>query len=836
MDTRFSELYDRLSASAPEGVHRLLGRAVEASSNGVIISDARLPDNPVVYVNPAFERITGYSREESLGRNCRFLQGEEHDQPGLRELRAALREGRDCRVVLRNYRSDGAPFWNELYVSPVYDAAGTLTHFVGVQNDVTERRAVEEALREGEERFRTTFEGAAIGIAHVAPDGSWLRVNRKLSEIVGYGREELLGKTFQDITHPDDLKDDLAAVRRLLAGLADTYSTEKRYIRKDGSVVWIHLTVSLVREPSGKPRYFIAAVEDIGRRRAAEEELRRQARLLDLTQDSVIVRDVEDRVFFWNRGAQEDYGWSFPEVRGRRSHELLKTVFPEPLDEIKARLHRDGYWEGELTHHRRDGTRVVVASRWALQRDEAGEPAAVLEINNDVTERKRAEEERERLLAQERVARSEAEAARRRMALLAAAGPVLSVSLDHAATLDRVTRLFVPELADWCLLDLVGEDGTARQAAGAHADPEKEALLEELGRCRCAGGTPPEVEPVLKTGRGVLLSDISTEAPAERTTDARYLELLGRLDPRSYVCVPLVARDRTLGAITLVSGPGRRYDEEDFALAESLAYRCALAVDNARLYRERGEISRALQGGLLPRELPEIPGVEVGLRYLSAGEGEVGGDFYDLFETGGDGDGAGSGAWGVLIGDVSGKGPKAAAVTAQARYTVRAVALQNDSPAGVLRDLNRAMIGGLAEHRFCTAAYARLKPEPGGATLTFARAGHPAPLLLRKDGAVEPLGRAGRAIGVFEDPELAEQKVRLEPGDAVVLYTDGVIEARDPDGSLFGERRLADLLGSLAGRDAENLARSLKGAVLDFGAGEVQDDVAILVLRVRPVG
>jgi diguanylate cyclase (GGDEF)-like protein/PAS domain S-box-containing protein len=125
---------------------RVLERAVEATRTGVLITDPSQPDNPIVYANPAFERITGYSAEEVLGRNCRFLQGHDRDQPALEEVRSAIREGRDCRVSVRNYRKDGTLFWQELSISPVRDEGGRITHFVGIQEDVTERKLAEERL------------------------------------------------------------------------------------------------------------------------------------------------------------------------------------------------------------------------------------------------------------------------------------------------------------------------------------------------------------------------------------------------------------------------------------------------------------------------------------------------------------------------------------------------------------------------------------------------------------------------------------------------------------------------------------------------------------------
>ena len=690
-------------------MRRLLDRAVAASSNGIVITDPKLWDNPIVYVNPAFERISGYATDEVIGRNCRILQADDRDQPALEELRVALREERECRVVLRNYRKDGTPFWNELYVSPIHDEESRLTNFVGVQNDITERRRIEEVLRESEERFRATFEHAAIGAAHVGIDGRWLRVNRRLSEIVGYEREELLQKTFQDITHPDDLEGDLEQMRLLLQGELQTYTMEKRYLRKGDSEVWVNLTVSLVRDASGEPAYFIAVVEDI-------------------------------------------------------------------------------------------------------------------------SERKKTEEERDLLLVREQLARAEAVAARRRLTLLAAAGPVLAASLDYEQTLEDITHLLVPELADWCLLDIVEDDGSVNQLAAAHAEEEKEDLLRRLKQHRRFGeGDPGSAAEVLKTGQSVLLPELPDATFYERELEGEHLEIVNRLEPRSLMCVPLLARGKTRGAITLVSSRlDRRYDEEDLLLAENLAYRCALAADNARLYRDRSEIARVLQRSLLPPHLPEIPGVEVGAEYLPVGEAsDVGGDFYDLINTAEDG-------WLCAIGDVRGKGVEAASVTALARYTIRAVTLKVDRPSEILAALNEAMLRQLPEDRFCTAACVRLEPEDGsmGVGVDVSRAGHPPPLVVRPGGPAEEIGCSGKVLGVFPDAELLDTSGRLMPGEALVLYTDGVTEARSPEGDFFGEGRLRHLLSSCVGCDAQTLARRIKDVVLEFQEGHPRDDLAVLVLRV----
>jgi hypothetical protein len=302
-----------------------------------------------------------------------------------------------------------------------------------------------------------------------------------------------------------------------------------------------------------------------------------------------------------------------------------------------------------------------------------------------------------------------------------------------------------------------------------------------------------------------LIPDLPDATFYERELEGEHLEIVTRLEPRSLMCVPLLARGKTRGAITLVSSKlDRRYGEEDLLLAENLAYRCALAADNARLYRDRSEIARVLQRSLLPPHLPEIPGVEVGAEYLPVGEAnDVGGDFYDLINTVEDG-------WLCAIGDVRGKGVEAASVTALARYTIRAVTLKNDRPSEVLAALNEAMLRQLPEDRFCTAACVRLEPQDGsaGVGVDVSRAGHPPPLLVRPEGTVEEVGCSGRVLGVFPEAELRDTSLRLMPGEALVLYTDGVTEARSPDGDFFGEGRLRDLLSSCAGCDAVTFART----------------------------
>jgi serine phosphatase RsbU (regulator of sigma subunit) len=289
--------------------------------------------------------------------------------------------------------------------------------------------------------------------------------------------------------------------------------------------------------------------------------------------------------------------------------------------------------------------------------------------------------------------------------------------------------------------------------------------------------------------------------------------------------VPLSARGRTLGAMTLVwAESGRTYTSADLALAETLAARIALVIDNARLYRDRDHIARTLQQSLLPPEPPAIDGVDLAARYRPAGEGiEVGGDFYDAFDIG-------DGEWTVALGDVVGKGPDAAALMGMVRHTIRAAAIRERAPARVLATVNAAVGRQTSEEQFCTAVAARLRPQDGQVIVWISVAGHPSPVILRGDGSLQWIRGAGALLGVFDDAALVEDEIRLTAGDMLILYTDGVTEERGARGA-FGEEGLAAVLQGAAGATASEVVDRIEGAVLAHGSGEPRDDIAILAVR-----
>ena len=251
----------------------------------------------------------------------------------------------------------------------------------------------------------------------------------------------------------------------------------------------------------------------------------------------------------------------------------------------------------------------------------------------------------------------------------------------------------------------------------------------------------------------------------------------------------------------------------------------AVITERRRAEEEVEQIAAALQESLLPSRLPEIPDLDLAAHFQPAGTSyRVGGDFYDVFESA-------DGSWVVVVGDVSGKGPKAAAVTGLARYTLRTAALHERSPSRVLAVLNDALRRHHTPREFCTVAYARLDRVDDGFRLAFSTGGHPLPLLLRREGTVERIGTHGVVLGAAAEPELVDTTVELHPGDCVLLYTDGLTDAYAPAHTL-APADVESLLGSCAGLGARESAERIYGAVRDFSASEPRDDIAIVVLRV----
>ncbi|QFZ73896.1 SpoIIE family protein phosphatase [Streptomyces fagopyri] len=422
------------------------------------------------------------------------------------------------------------------------------------------------------------------------------------------------------------------------------------------------------------------------------------------------------------------------------------------------------------------------------------------------------------------------------LSFLVEASDLLAGTLDRDQTLALMAQMTVPTLATWCAVYTIADQASDPYLSYVlHEDEERidglKALLSKIA--------PPD--PVPTPGARVWPAPAEAAHQAALRTSMRSLGLGDRSPVSSgigttlataaavggeTVVLPLVARNRVIGMLTLGKPSDEHFRQEILELAEDLSRRAALALDNARLYSERTAISQSLQRSLLPPELPHIEGVEVEVIYRAAGEGnEVGGDFYDLFPIR-------DGAYGFAIGDVCGTGPEAAAVTGLARHALRLLAREGFGGPAVLERLNSAILDEGARSRFLTLLYGELWPqEDGSAVLKVVCAGHPLPLRLRQDGTVEAAAEPQPLLGVMEDLELYEQTVTLDPGDVLLCVTDGVTERREGT-RMLGDDGLTDVLTTCTGLTAGAVAARVMRAVERFASDAPSDDMAILAMRV----
>jgi PAS domain S-box-containing protein len=429
-----------------------------------------------------------------------------------------------------------------------------------------------------------------------------------------------------------------------------------------------------------------------------------------------------------------------------------------------------------------------------------GRPHLAVNVIEDVTEVKRAE------------------TAQR---FLAEAGEALASSLDAGETLTRVAQLAVPRLADWCAVAMPDETGRLSQVAVAHPDPERVRLARELQeRWPAHVSDESGTGQVVREGVPQIVNEITDELLAATIDDPEQLAAVRRLGMRAAMIVPMVAAGGTVGAITFISAEsGRTFTPADLELAEDLGRRAGTAVENARLYTERAQIARTLQVGLLPDALPAVPGLGLASLYRPAGEDVlVGGDFYDAFRT--------ASGWMIIVGDVTGRGTEAAALTGQARHTLRTAGTLLGDPAAAVDQLNRELTQR-HDLPICTVAAVLLEDAGDRTAARVVCAGHPPPVHVRA-GRARQVGKSGPVVGAWRDAEWHTTTVALEPGDLLVVHTDGVLDAHGATGR-FGEERLVETLRDATGAD-DAVAR-IRRALDDFERGEQADDTAVLAVE-----
>jgi PAS domain S-box-containing protein len=480
-----------------------------------------------------------------------------------------------------------------------------------------------------------------------------------------------------------------------------------------------------------------------------------------------------------------------------------------------------------LLNYRRDGTAFWNEIAISPVFDSAGDLVNFVGVQNDVTERVVVEQER-------RAALAEAEEARGQLRMLAEATTQMTAALGVVDACERLARSLVPVLADLCAVDVLDMPGRGvpRRLAVAARDAVDEERLRDLGRLRnyhVGGGS--DTGHVLAGDRPVLVPDLPEHGADRYPEDPAAAAVYDTLRLRSVMVVPVRARGRVLGALTLLTQHpyGRRYGQRDLHLATDIAGRAGLAIDNARLYETEHAAAVTLQRSLLPA-VSDVEGVQVAARYLVGVDGnQVGGDWYDVLDLP-------DGALGLAIGDVAGHDLRAAAAMGQLRGVLRSYAWDGGHPGSVL-DRCDQLVQGLEMAEMATAVYARVEPpDPdGGRILCYANAGHPAPLLVEPDGTLvrldeqrSPMIGAIRGLGRRAGPGRTEAVRRCLPGTLILLYTDGLTDIAGED----ADKRTALLEQTLARLPIDAAADDVVDRVLEVcSPRRLRDDVALLAVR-----
>jgi PAS domain S-box-containing protein len=535
----------------------------EHASWGVVIANAA--DNTLQAVNQAYADMHGYTVDELRGMPIALTIAPEARSQWPDRVRSTHEDGHNVYESL-HVRKDGTRFPVLMDVTAVKDGDGKILYRAANLQDITERKRVEEAVRKSEERFTRAFNAVPIPISiSAASDERIVAANEAFLRGSGYSREEVIGRTGAELNiwaDPED-RDKMVGIFLQNKKISDE---EVRFRARSGQLSTYLMYAEWI-EFGGEP-CILSAANDITDRKQAEEKIAFAASIVQSSDDAIIGKTLDGIIVSWNAGAEKLYGYTADEVIGSHISILAPDERRDEIEQILERLRRvEPVQHYETVRVRKDGKRLNVSLSISPIKNAKGNVTAASSIARDITERKRAE------LAQE---------------FLAEASSVLASSLDYEATLASLAQLAVPRLADWCGVEIVEEDGHSRQLAVAHADPAKVEFARVLSR-----RFPPDpgasigVPNVLRTGKSEFYPEITDEMLTAAVRDEEHLKLIRELGMRSAMIVPLVARGRTHGAITLVAAESeRRYDKADLALAEDLARRAAFAVDNAGLYRE----------------------------------------------------------------------------------------------------------------------------------------------------------------------------------------------------------------------------------------------------------
>ncbi len=667
------------------------------------------------------------------------------------------------------------------------------------------------------------------------PDGEIVLWNRAAERLYGWSEHEVLGRSVLEVLTPAD---QAAADSEDLKSVAGGRSMSgDRLVRgRHGDTLRVRTFTAPVLDSEGTTIAIVGASEDVGDLRLAEQRAR------DMTEQFRVALeagglgtwrwDIASGETVWDERLETLFGVGAGGFDGSFDT-YVSMLHPDDRESVLANVAEAVETKSTYRVEHRvvwpDGSVHWIAGVGGVTLDSHGDVTGTVGCTMDVTDRMEQEFELQRLVEVAQRAADSERLQRERLEFLAQINQVLVTSTSVRDVMAKVTKRAVPRLGDWCTIHVVATDGRGSpEVEVAHVDPAMVAYARELqDRFPYDPEAPTGVPAVIRTGVSEFYPEISDEVLSSMDVADEAAELVKQLDLRSVITVAMKKRGRVVGALQFVgAGRSRRYTTDDVALAETLAGRIASSIENLRLRDEQSDMANALQRSLLPTSLPEIPGIDTAVRYWPKGEAtEVGGDFYDMFALEQDD------RFAVVLGDVCGTGPAAAALTGLARHTIRDSAWHGDGHDAVLRSLNRA-VRRSGHDTFLTCVYATIEPRGDNVTLTMSCGGHPSPVLVNHQGAAT-IGTSGTLLGTFDDIAVRSTTVELTPGDVVIFHTDGATDVAPPHD--LSETQWIDLVFEAArhGGTADDIADRIRTAietVLPFAARN--DDIALLVLSV----
>jgi len=644
------------------------------------------------------------------------------------------------------------------------------------------RRPLPNDWLDEELKFKSMLLDGAIDSVFVFDlEGRILFANASAYETRGYTKDELIGMTLAELDPPQFrpmIKERLAYIVKV--GHAQI---ESAHTCKDGAIMPVEIHARAI-DFNGRTLIY-SIIRDITERKKAEASLRLFSQAVEEATDVIQIIDLDGHIIYSNKAVEKTYGFTSRDLEG----EHIDTLSADPnlaTQAVLPALKKRGRWIGEVLIRRKDGHSLPVWLSASVVRDADGKSLAVVCIARNISDEKRARE-------------------------LSEALNLINQQINSTLDFDRIMQRVVVEATEAIGSEsgmVLLKDNSEWVLKTAHGLPS-----EHMGR-RFTESEAKATELAVKTKKPVVINDAAND---ERVNP----EVMRELNIHSLMAVPLILKEEAIGAMLFqYHSMPVAFKEADVDFARKLAVSVGLSVANARLFAIEQNIADTLQEALLT--VPErINKIDFGHLYRSATESaRVGGDFYDIFEIDDD-------MVAVLIGDVSGKGLAAAALTSAVKNSIKAFCFHEASPAVIVSKTNDLIAKSSGASVFVTLFLALIDTRTGG--MVYCNAGHPPGLLRRHAGTVATLETRSPAIGIFGGMVFSDSSLVLKAEDMLILYTDGIVEARY-DRDFYGEAKLLDFIKSVKNPNAKTLPGKILKSVRGFTGGPLQDDIAIIVV------